>query len=258
MKNNTNIQAVALLSSFVLAGVAIVGCKTTHVVHIHNGKPVILASDVEPMQPEELKPVDITMILDRSGSMGSLTEKVISSYNDFLDEQKTVEGEALFTLIQFDDKYEPNYAGVDIQKAGELTTTSYEPRGRTALFDAIGRTIVETKERITPGTSDVVFVITTDGLENASQEYTGEQINELIESCESEYGWHFMFLAANQDAFNQHISMGLNPDLCIQVAPSGEGWQHSQQDMSQQILRYRIDRDATNLEFEETDLEGVD
>ena len=107
MKNN--IQAFSLLASFILVAIAFQGCKTTHVVHIHNGKPV------EPAPPQELLPVDITMIIDRSGSMGNLQEQVIASYNEFITDQQSVEGEASISLIQFDDAFEPNYTGVDIQ-----------------------------------------------------------------------------------------------------------------------------------------------
>ncbi|MFT5206248.1 MAG: hypothetical protein ACI9GC_001558, partial [Phycisphaerales bacterium] len=138
----TNIQAFTLLASFILVAIAFQGCKTTHVVHVHNGEPVtpaaaeavaVAIAEAEAMpEPEELLPVDITMIIDRSGSMGNLQEQVIASYNEFITEQQLVEGEASISLIQFDDKFEPNYTGVDIQKAQELNATSYIPRGSTA------------------------------------------------------------------------------------------------------------------------------
>jgi len=118
-----------------------------------------------------MKNVDITMILDRSGSMGSMTGQVIKSFNDFLLEQKAVEGKAAISLIQFDDQYEINYVAADIQDAKDLNGDTYQPRGMTALLDAIGRTIVSIKERRSTSeqTDDVVVVITTDGMENASK-----------------------------------------------------------------------------------------
>ncbi|MDP7005505.1 MAG: VWA domain-containing protein, partial [Phycisphaerales bacterium] len=107
------------------------------------------------------KSTDITTILDRSGSMGRLHEQVIRSFNDFLTEQKAVEGEAKISLIQFDDQYEVNYEGVDIQDAAELNAVTYEPRGMTALNDAIGRTILAMKKRLKDTKDNVVVVITT-------------------------------------------------------------------------------------------------
>jgi hypothetical protein len=198
-------------------------------------------------------PVDITLILDRSGSMGKLTEQVISSYNDFLDDQKTVDGDAVVTLIQFDDKYEPNYEGVDIQQAGELTTNSYEPRGSTALFDAIGRAITEAKSRIEKDSADVVFVITTDGLENASIEFSGEQIKSMIADCECTLGWHFMYLAANQDAFMQHKEMGISALMCLEVTDTPEGWENSQAILSRNLKEFRGDRKIESLVFSDAD-----
>ena len=252
MKLNNQVQATLLFASFIWVLVAFQGCETTHVVHIHNGKPVPASGEQQSTvqaAATEL-PVDITMILDRSGSMGSLTETVISSYNNFLEEQKTVDGEAFVSLIQFDEKFEPNYSEIDIQNTNELNTSSYQPRGSTALFDAVGRAITEAKERITPGSSDVVFVITTDGLENASKEFTGDQIKEMIADCENQYGWHFMYLAANEDAFNQHKDMGLDLRFCQEIEATPEGWRASQQQMSLQLLEYRIERNPTNLEFD--------
>ncbi|MBC8202154.1 MAG: VWA domain-containing protein [Planctomycetes bacterium] len=256
----SNIQATLLLASFIWALVAIQGCETTHVVHIHNGKPVEDESSQGNVQAaststDELLPVDITMIIDRSGSMGSLTEQVIASYNEFIEDQQEVEGDASISLIQFDDKYEPNYTGMDIQKATELTTKSYVPRGSTALFDAIGRAITEAKDRITPGESDVVFVITTDGLENASTDYSGDVIKDLIADCESEYGWHFMYLASSDEAFNQHKDIGFQRSSCNQIEGTPEGWRDAQQGVSNQLMLYRTDinRSSELLEFEDED-----
>lgn len=255
MKNSSHVQAVLLLSSFIWALVVIQGCcKTTRVVHIHNGKPI---EPVVVNEPKGLLPVDITMILDRSGSMETLSEQVITSYNDFLEEQKTVDGEAMVSLVQFNHIYSPVYKGVDIQRADHLNNANYIAGGNTALFDAIGRTIVETKERITPGSADVVFVITTDGLENSSQEYSGTKIKEMIADCESQYGWHFLYLAANDDAFDQYKDMGMDARNCLKLEATPEGWNDSQTQMSQQLKLYRMDRSPASLEFrDEGEKEG--
>ena len=268
MKINHHVQATLLLASFIWALVAIQGCETTHVVHIHHGKPVtpessttgttettVTTGEVQATATSDpsLLPIDITMILDSSGSMETLTEQVITSYNDFLEEQKTVDGEATVSLVQFNHVYSPVYEGVDLHSADHLNSDNYKAGGNTALFDAIGRTIAETRERITPGTADVVFVITTDGLENSSLEYSGTQIKEMIAECESQYGWHFMYLAASTDAFNQHTTLGIAGASCYQLAPTTEGWKDSQQLMSKQLMEFRISGQQSDLEFKDAD-----
>jgi hypothetical protein len=268
MKLTTNVRATLLLASFVVAFGALVtiqGCKTETIVHVHHTEPAPESGQVATVGSEqvvsaasaELLPVDITIIIDRSGSMESLTEQVIASYNDFIEDQQEVDGVASISLIQFDDKYEPNYTGVDIQKATELNTKSYIPRGSTALFDAIGRAITEAKDRIQPGESDVVFVITTDGLENASTDYSGGTIQELIAECESEYGWHFMYLASSDEAFNQHKDIGFQRSSCNQIENTAAGWDAAQQGVSDQLILYRKDlnRSGKLLEFEEEEVE---
>ena len=254
--NNLQIQSITLLASFVLAFFAVQGCKTTHIVHIHKGEPVPAASSKQTPKVQAATaelPVDITLILDRSGSMQSLSNQVILSFNDFLEEQKTIEGEATVSLVQFNHEYSLVYEGIDLQNAKQLNTDNYHAIGNTALFDAIGRTIQETKERVKPGTADVVFVITTDGLENASQEYSGSQIKDMIAECETDYGWHFMYLAANDDAFDQHRSLGIDGASCYQLAPTAEGWKDSQKLMSIQLLEYRNSRQLSDLQFKDED-----
>ena len=254
--NNLQIQSITLLASFVLAFFAVQGCKTTHIVHIHKGEPVPAASSEQTPKVQAATaelPIDITLILDRSGSMQDLSKQVILSFNDFLEEQKTIEGEATVSLVQFNHEYSLVYEGIDLQNANQLNTDNYHASGNTALFDAIGRTIQDTKERVKPGTADVVFVITTDGLENASQEYSGSQIKDMIAECETDYGWHFMYLAANDDAFDQHRSLGIDGASCYQLAPTEDGWKDSQKLMSNQLLEYRNSRQQSDLKFKDKD-----
>ncbi len=254
--NNLQIQSITLLASFVLAFFAVQGCKTTHIVHIHKGEPVPAASSEQTPKVQAATaelPIDITLILDRSGSMQDLSNQVILSFNDFLEEQKTIEGEATVSLVQFNHEYSLVYEGIDLQNANQLNTDNYHASGNTALFDAIGRTIQDTKERVKPGTADVVFVITTDGLENASQEYSGSQIKDMIAECETDYGWHFMYLAANDDAFDQHRSLGIDGASCYQLAPTEDGWKDSQKLMSNQLLEYRNSRQQSDLKFKDKD-----
>lgn len=155
----------------------------------------------------------IICILDRSGSMGSIIDDSIGGFNTFLREQKELPDEATLTVALFDDQYELLYDNIDIKKAKELTVHDWIPRGLTALHDAIGKTINSTKEYFAKlgveRPSKVLVCIITDGHENSSKEYTLENIKSLIGDCEKD-DWSFIYLAANQDAFNVGTSFGVS------------------------------------------------
>jgi len=154
---------------------------------------------------------DITMVIDRSGSMESIRTDAEGGINTFIESQKSEPGEALLTLVQFDTEYEFVHKGVPIGTAERFRLV---PRGSTALLDAVGRAINETGARLgmmdeakRPGL--VVFVIVTDGAENSSKEFTRDKIREMIEHQQSAYKWQFTFLAANQDAFAEGATLGI-------------------------------------------------
>jgi hypothetical protein len=156
---------------------------------------------------------DITVVLDRSGSMASIASDVIGGLNTFIQGQAQVEGEARFTLAQFDDQYEVVHAHVPVQQVPPLTDRTYVPRGSTALLDAIGRTIIDTGARLAmlpeaERPEAVIFAVQTDGLENASREFTRQQVFEMIRHQEEKYAWQFVFLAADQDAIDEGGKMG--------------------------------------------------
>lgn len=157
----------------------------------------------------------ITMILDRSGSMGTIRSDVVGGFNAFLDEQKKVPGKCTVTLVQFDSENPYDVLRhmtqlADVKPLGE----EYQPRSNTPLYDALGRGIVNTGIDLTalpeaerPG--KVVFVIITDGLENASREYTSQKVGEMTKHQEEVYKWHFIYLGANQDAFAAGHGIGV-------------------------------------------------
>lgn len=149
---------------------------------------------------------EIIVITDRSGSMGSIANDVVGGFNRFLRDQQAQPGEARMTYTQFDSVYEVVYTARDIQSA-EMPI--FSPRGSTALFDAIGRTLNEQGERIAKEkwAELVVVCIITDGEENASREYTRQRIQEMVKHAEAN-GWQFLFLAANQDAFTAARDFG--------------------------------------------------
>ena len=146
--------------------------------------------------------IELVFLLDRSGSMGGLEEDTIGGYNSVLKDNKNKD--ALVTTVLFDNQIEFLHDREDIKKIKDITKKDYYVRGCTALLDAIGITInkisKETKDR------KVIFVITTDGLENASREYNRNQIKKMIEKRKD---WEFMYLGANIDSYEEAGSIGI-------------------------------------------------
>lgn len=156
------------------------------------------------------KKTEIIAVLDRSGSMSSIINDAIGGFNTFLEEQKAVPGEARMTLVQFDDQYEVVYQAKPIVDVQPLTTATYHPRGMTALLDAVGKTIQTQKARIdAEGWADnIVLVVTSDGEENASREYTNATVTALVTAAEAA-GWGIIYAGANQDALQVAKSFGI-------------------------------------------------
>lgn len=171
---------------------------------------------------------ELVFILDRSGSMFGLEAETIGGYNSMIEKQKQEPGEAKVTTILFDTYYEVLHDAVDIQKVEPLTNTQYFARGGTALMDAVGRTINSVGARLasTPEEerpSQVIVVITTDGYENSSTEFTKPMIKEMIEHQTNKYSWKFMFLGANIDAAAEAQSIGISGDWSAQYVASEIG-----------------------------------
>ncbi|MGO9110057.1 MAG: vWA domain-containing protein [Thermoguttaceae bacterium] len=155
---------------------------------------------------------DVTLVVDRSGSMERIREDAEGGVNTFIQEQAKQPGEALLTLVQFDTEYEFVHRAIPVKQAPAYVLT---PRGMTALLDAVGKAINETGERLAKMAEEdrpglVVFVIMTDGLENSSKEFSKAQIKEMIERQQTQYNWHFTFLGANQDAFAEAGALGID------------------------------------------------
>ncbi|CEG25767.1 vWA domain-containing protein [Bacillus sp. B-jedd] len=157
---------------------------------------------------------EIIFLLDRSGSMAGLEQDTIGGYNSFLARQAGLDGETIVTTVLFDDKYEILGSGINAKKV-KLTESEYFVRGTTALLDAVGKTIVDvgcrlakTEEQQRPG--KIVFVITTDGMENASREFTYEKVQNLIRHQQEKYSWEFIFMGANIDAAEEAGNLGID------------------------------------------------
>jgi uncharacterized protein YegL len=186
----------------------------------------------------------IICILDRSGSMADkgIIVEAINGFNNFLDEQKKLKDKATITVALFDDQYQLLYDDVDIQKVEKITKDTWTPRGMTALYDAIGKTINTVKaNRVKLGSekADKVLVcIVTDGLENASHEYTRDAIKNLIQDCEKE-DWNFIYLAANQDAFAVGSTFGVSFGNTYTFTADAVGAQNMSMTLNNASVSYR-------------------
>lgn len=171
---------------------------------------------------------ELVFILDRSGSMTGLESDTIGGYNAMLAKQKQEEGEAVVTTVLFDDRYELLHDRIAIQGVAPMTDQQYYVRGTTALLDAIGRTIqkianVQRNTAPEQRADKVLFVITTDGYENASKEYSREQIKAMVEREQEEFGWEFLFLGANIDAIATAGQFGIRPERAVDYHADSEG-----------------------------------
>lgn len=156
---------------------------------------------------------ELVFILDRSGSMGGLESDTIGGFNGMLQKQKKEEGEANVTTVLFDDQIEMIHDRFPIEVVKPLTEKDYYVRGCTALLDAVGSTVakIENIQKRLPEkmkAEKIIFVITTDGQENASREYTANMVKKMIEKNQKK-GWQFLFLGANIDAVEEAAKIGI-------------------------------------------------
>lgn len=158
---------------------------------------------------------DITLLLDRTGSMLGIVDEVVGGVNGFVELQKDA-GDVVYTLVQFDslDNQEVVHDAVPIDEVPLMTPETYIPRALTPLYDALGLAIARTGERLKQLAEGerperIVFVVFTDGHENASTEYRVSAVRDMVEAQHEEYGWEFVFLGADIDAFGEAGSMGV-------------------------------------------------
>ena len=171
---------------------------------------------------------EIICILDRSGSMAGIRSDAIGGFNTFLAEQQKLPGEARLTLVLFNHEYQRTLDAAPLSEVQPLTEATYVPDGMTALLDAVGRTIDEVGKRLAdtpeaerPGA--VLICILTDGLENRSSDYSREKVREMIEHQQEKYGWTFVFLAANQDAFDEARKLGIRKEDAVNYDATADG-----------------------------------
>ena len=187
---------------------------------------------------------ELVFILDKSGSMSGLEKDTIGGFNSMLDQQSKVDGECVITTVLFDNRYELLHDRIDIRAVQPITGKEYFVGGSTALLDAIGKTIhkIGTVQKNT--TEDyraekVMFVIITDGEENASRCYSSMQIRQMIQHQKERYGWEFIFLGANIDAVETAGRFGIDADRAVDYVPDGEGTELNFRIMSQTVATFR-------------------
>lgn len=171
---------------------------------------------------------EIVFILDRSGSMSGLEEDTIGGFNSMIRKQKKTEGEALISTVLFDNISEVLHDRILVKNIRPMTDRDYTVRGGTALLDAIGGAIhyignVHKYARVEDVPEHTLFVITTDGMENASRCYTSEKVKHMIERQKAKYGWEFLFLGANIDAVETAGRFGISADRAVNYQCDREG-----------------------------------
>ncbi len=193
---------------------------------------------------------ELVFILDRSGSMSGLESDTIGGYNAMLEKQKKEPGEAVITTVLFDDKYELLHDRINLKGIQPITEKEYYVRGTTALLDAVGRTIskivnVQKHTAEDERAENVMFVITTDGMENASREYSYEKVRRMIEHQKNKYGWEFIFLGANIDAVDTAERFGIGQDRAVNYNADSEGTLLNYEVISETVSCLRASREIS-------------
>ena len=191
---------------------------------------------------------EIVFILDRSGSMAGLESVTIGGFNAMVEKQKKEQGDAVLSAVLFSNDNTVIYDRADIRNVEPLTDSQYFVGGSTALLDAIGGAVHHignvhkyAREEDRPGKT--IFVITTDGMENASRLYSYSQVQQMVKRQREKYGWEFLFLGANMDAISAARSFGIREDRTVRYACDGAGTSLNFQVAGKAIAKVRSGQD---------------
>ena len=187
---------------------------------------------------------EMVFILDRSGSMAGLEADTIGGFNSMIERQKKEAGEALVSTVLFSGESEVIHDRVDLRKIEPMTDRQYYVRGCTALIDAIGGAIhhignVHKYAREEDRPEHTIFVITTDGMENASHRYTSDQVKAMVQRQKDKYGWEFLFLGANIDAVETAAHFGISEDRAVNFISDSKGQRLNYAEVSEAVRTVR-------------------
>ena len=195
---------------------------------------------------------EIVFILDRSGSMSGLEQDTIGGFNSMINQQKNAEGEALVSTILFDNVSEVLHDRINVKDIQPLSDHDYMVRGCTALLDAIGGAIhhignIHKYARREDIPEHTMFVITTDGMENASRCYTYDKVKRMVEKEKQKYGWEFLFLGANIDAIQVAARFGIGADRALNYESDSAGTVLNYQVLSETVSAVRRSRNREEM-----------
>lgn len=202
---------------------------------------------------------ELVFILDRSGSMSGLEADTIGGFNSLINKQKKEDGEALISAVLFDDQTEVLYDRVSLERIEPMNDKQYYVRGCTALLDALGGAIhhignVHKYAREEDRPEKTIFIITTDGMENASHRYSYEKVKDMVERQRNKYGWEFLFLGANIDAIAVAGRFGVQANRAVNYECDSAGTRLNYEVLSKAVSRVRACGAATAaLAFDECD-----
>lgn len=187
---------------------------------------------------------ELVFILDKSGSMSGLETDTIGGFNAMLKKQQKAVGEAFVTTVLFNHDYELLHDRINVKDISPMTEDDYEVGGTTALLDALGFTIqkiinVQRRTCQSESSNKVLFVITTDGMENASREFTADKINKMIVEQKEKYGWEFIFLGANIDAVTTAAHFGIEEEFAVDYYADHQGTQLNYEAINEAVSSMR-------------------
>ena len=197
--------------------------------------------------------VELVMVLDKSGSMSGLESDTIGGFNSMIEKEKKLDAKVNVTTVLFNDKIDTIYNREDIRRIKPLTDKEYEVGGTTALLDAVGSTILKVArtEGIENKDTKVVFVIITDGLENASEEFTREKVKEMISDKQEKAGWDFIYLGANIDAAKEAANIGVNKKNAVTYRNTKSGVRRNFEAVSAYVAEAVADPSAESGSWKE-------
>ena len=199
---------------------------------------------------------EVVMIVDKSGSMHGLESDTIGGFNSMIDEQRKKDGQVYVTTVFFNDRYDVIHDRVPLDKVTPITEKDYVTAGCTALIDAIGRSVDHISEvhkyiREEDVPENTIFVIITDGMENASRQYSSDQVKKMISRKKEEKNWEFIFLGANIDACETAASFGIDRDRSVDYLADSAGTRKNFSVLGKAIAEMRMSGSFDAMELEE-------